>query len=237
MQIREKTETHLGIKMLAEEDRPREKMLLKGRSALSDAELLAILIGSGTVGESAVLLAQKILKDAGNNLHELGKQSLKELQKHKGIGEAKAITIAAALELGRRRQASDVPEKVKITASNDAYRVIAPFLYDLRHEEFWLIYLNRANMVIGKEQISSGGATGTVADLKLIFKKVIEANAVGFIAVHNHPSGQLTPSEPDKNLTKKMVESGKLLDLPLLDHLIISEKGYYSFGDQGLING
>jgi DNA repair protein RadC len=182
-----------------------------------------------------VLLAQKILKEAGNNLHELGKRTLKELQKHKGIGEAKAITIAAALELGRRRQASEVPEKVKILSSNDAYRVMAPLLYDLRHEEFWIIFVNRANMVIGKQQVSVGGTAGTVVDLKIIFKMILEANAVAFIAVHNHPSGQLKPSEADIELTKKMVASCKVLDLPLLDHLIISEKGYYSFGDEGMI--
>jgi DNA repair protein RadC len=231
----EKTMSQLGIKSLAEEDRPREKLLLKGKSSLSDAELLAILIGSGTPGESAVTLSQKILKDSENNLHELGKRSLKELQKHKGIGEAKAITIAAALELGRRRQLSDIREKTKITSSRDAWLLIAPLLNDLNHEEFWILYLSRANQVKAKECISVGGTAGTVVDLKIIFKKALEAQAAAIIAVHNHPSGNLKPSSADIELTKKMKAAGTLLDMPVLDHLIISERGFYSFADEGLL--
>jgi DNA repair protein RadC len=235
MQTYKKTEEITSLKMLAEDDRPREKMALKGRAALSDAELLAILIGSGTPGENVIVLAQKILQEANQNLHELGKRTLKELQKHKGIGEAKAITIAAALELGRRRQASEVPEKVQIVSSRDAFQVISPLLYDLRHEEFWIIYLDRANRVMGKAQISSGGTAATVVDPKMVFKSALDAHAQGIIAVHNHPSGQLKPSPADITLTKNLREIGKLLEMPLLDHLIVSEKGYYSFGDEGML--
>ncbi len=228
-------QTNLGIKSLAEEDRPREKMLLKGRTALSDAELLAILIGSGTPGESAVLLAQKILHEAGNNLHELGKRSIKELQKPKGIGQAKAITIAAALELGRRRALATPTERSVVRSSRDVYQLVAPVLNDLRHEEFWVIYLNRANHVLGKEQLSLGGTTGTVVDVKVVFKKALEANAISIIAVHNHPSGQLKPSQADIQLTKNLVAAGKVLDLPLADHIIVSELGYFSFADEGML--
>lgn len=224
-----------AITAWAEEDRPREKMLLKGRQALTDAELLAILIGSGSIGESAVALAQRILQAVDLNLHELGKCSLKDLQRFKGIGEAKAITIAAALELGRRRQLSDLREKPRITASRDAFQVIAPLLNDLHHEEFWLLMLNKANEVTARECLSKGGMAGTVVDVKMVYKTALDARAAGIIAVHNHPSGNLQPSQADLDLTKRLRKAGEVLDLTLLDHLIVSERGFYSFADEGLL--
>lgn len=228
--------THsLAISAWAEEDRPREKMLLKGRHALSDAELLAILLGSGSMGESAVGLAQRILSTVDNNLHELGKRSITELKRFKGIGEAKAITVAAALELGRRRQLSDLRERPRVSTSRDAYLAISTMLNDLHHEEFWLLFLNKANEIFSREQLSIGGSAGTVADVKIAFKMAIDAKASAIIAVHNHPSGNLKPSEADTQLTKKMREAGKILDIPLLDHLIISERGYFSFADEGIL--
>ena len=224
-----------AITAWAEEDRPREKMLHKGKQALTDAELLAILIGSGTVGESAVALSQKILAGSSNNLHELGKRSLKELEKFKGIGEAKAITIVAALELGRRRQLSDLRDRPTIGSSRDAYDAIASLLFDLGHEEFWLLFTNQKNEMTGRERLSSGGVAGTVVDMKMVFKMAIEAKAVGIIAVHNHPSGSLQPSQADIELTKRLRDAGKLLDIKLLDHLIVSERGYYSFADEDML--
>ncbi len=224
-----------SITRWAEEDRPREKMLLKGISALSDAELIAILIGSGVKGVSAVALGQHILASVENNLHDLGKRSVKDLQRFKGVGEAKAITIAAALELGRRRQLSDLRARPRISSSRDAFNVIAALLTDLHHEEFWLLLLNRANEVFARQQLSIGGASGTVVDLKLVFKTVLDARAAGFIAIHNHPSGNLEPSRADIELTEKLKQGGKILDLPMLDHLIVSERGYYSFADEGMI--
>lgn len=217
----------------AEEDRPREKLLLKGLDAVSDAELLAILIGSGSVGESAVALAQRILASVDNNLHELGKRSTKDLQRFKGVGEAKAVAIAAALELGRRRQLSDLRQRPRITCSRDAFNAIASRLTDLHHEEFWLLLLNRANEVFAREQLSIGGASATVVDLKIVFKAAIDARAAAIIAVHNHPSGNLDPSRADIELTERLKQAGKVFDLPLLDHLIVSERGYYSFADEG----
>ena len=222
-----------AITAWAEEDRPREKMLLKGKQALSDAELLAILIGSGTYGESAVAVAQGILASVDNNLNELGKRSLPDLQKFRGIGEAKAIAIAAALELGRRRQLSDLRERPRITHSRDAFNTIAPLLTDLHHEEFWLLLLNKANEVFARERLSTGGMSGTVVDIKMVLKAALDGKAAAFIAIHNHPSGNLQPSQADVDLTRKLKQSGAILDLPLLDHLIISERGYYSFADEG----
>ncbi len=219
----------------AEADRPREKMLLKGCQSLSDAELLAILLGSGSIGVSAVSLAQEILASVENNLHELGKRSIKELQRFKGVGEAKAISIAAALELGRRRQLSDLRDRPRVSASRDAFNAIAPLLTDLHHEEFWLLLLNKACEVVARTKLSSGGPAGTVADVKQAFKIALDAKASAIIAVHNHPSGNLKPSDADVDLTRKLKEAGKILDLPLLDHLIVSERGYYSFADEGMI--
>ena len=219
----------------AEEDRPREKMLLKGKQALSDAELLAILLGAGTVGENAVDLARRILHSVEHNLHELGKRSITDLQRFRGIGEAKAITIAAALELGRRRQLSDLKERPRINSSRDAHQAIAGLLYDLQHEQFWLLLLNKANEVMAREQLSSGGISGTVVDVKMVFKLALDARASGIIAVHNHPSGNLQPSQADIELTRRLRKAGEVLDVALLDHLIISERGYYSFADEGTI--
>jgi len=223
-----------GIRSWAEEDRPREKLLLKGGQALSDAELIAILIGSGTPGESAVDIGKSILKSAANNLNELGKLSVKDLMKFKGIGEAKAITIVAALELSKRRRVAEVKEKEKIAGSKDVYEYFH-HLADLRSEEFWVMYLNRANKIISAQKISQGGITGTVADTRIIFKNALDHFACGIILCHNHPSGNLTPSDEDKTLTKKLKQAGQLLDINTLDHLIISDAGYYSFADEGLL--
>ena len=223
-----------GIRSWAEEDRPREKLLLKGSPALSDAELIAILIGSGVPGESAVDVAKAILKSTSNNLNELGKLSVKDLMKFKGIGEAKAITIVAALELSKRRRVAEVKEKEKIAGSKDVFEYFH-HLADLRNEEFWVMYLNRANKIITAQKISLGGITGTVADTRIIFKNALDHFACGIILCHNHPSGNLTPSEEDKSLTKKIKQAGQLLDINTLDHLIISDAGYYSFADEGLL--
>jgi len=218
----------------AEEDRPREKMLLKGKLALSDAELVAILLGSGLPGENAVALAQRILASADHNLHELGRRSVDELQRFRGVGEAKAVAIAAALELGRRRQLSDLRDRPRVTTSRDAYNAIATLLNDLHHEEFWLLLLNKNNEITARSRMSTGGAAGTVVDLKMIFKTALDARATAFIAVHNHPSGSLSPSQADIELTRRLRKAGEVLDLPLLDHLIVSERGYYSFTDEGV---
>nr|WP_299422939.1 DNA repair protein RadC [uncultured Emticicia sp.] len=218
----------------AEEDRPREKLLLKGKAVLSDAELIAILIGSGTRELSAVDLSKLILQSVNNNLNELAKLSINDLMKFKGIGDAKAISIAAALELGRRRKESESLKKQKITSSADVYEAIRPYLMDLQHEQFWIILLNRANEVIRPQQISIGGVSGTVADPKIIFKAAIEHLASAIILVHNHPSGNLTPSQADKELTKKVKGGGQTLDIPVLDHLIFSNNGYFSFADEGI---
>lgn len=223
----------LSIKAWAEEDRPREKLRLKGKQSLSDAELIAILLGSGSREETAVGLAKRILSDVQHNLNDLGKRSLGELLKYKGIGEAKAISITAALELGRRRQLSQVRERPQVRSSRDAFRAIAPLLVDLPHEEFWILLLNRANRVMGREKISLGGVAGTVVDAKVVFRKAIEGLASSIILCHNHPSGNLRPSQADIDLTKKLVQAGKTLDVVVLDHLIVTDEGYYSFADEG----
>ena len=225
----------LKIKAWAEEDRPREKFQLKGKQSLSDAELLAVLLGSGSREETAVDLAKRILSEADNNLHALGKRSPGDLMRYKGIGEAKAITIAAALELGRRRQLSQVRERPQVRSSRDAFQAIAPILADLPHEEFWILLLNRANRVIGREQISLGGVTGTVVDAKVVFSKAIEWLACSVILCHNHPSGNKQPSQADIDLTQKLGQGGKTLDVVVLDHLIITDADYFSFADEGLI--
>ncbi len=231
------TSNKLPITTWAEADRPREKMLLRGKQNLSDAELLAIILGSGSREETAVSLAQRILQSVDNNLDQLGKRSIPDLIKgFKGVGEAKAIAITAAMELGRRRQLTDIKDKPKIISSKDAYNVIAPILMDLPHEEFWVIVMNRANRVLSREQISSGGTTGTVVDAKILFKRALGHEKVtSVILSHNHPSGNLMPSTSDIELTKKLKSAGKLLDIDVLDHLIIGERGYYSFADEGRI--
>jgi len=214
---------------------PREKLLLKGTSALSDAELIAILIGSGTAKLSAVDVAKKVLAHVENNLDNLAKLSVKDLMKAKGIGEAKAITIVAAMELGRRRKDQSPEEKPKIESSQSAFNLIKGDLQDLPHEEFWVLVLNRANRLIKKKRISEGGVSGTVADPKIIFKLAVDELASGIIVVHNHPSGNLKPSDSDINLTKKLKEAGKVLEVGVFDHLIVAHNKYFSFADEGLL--
>lgn len=225
----------LPISAWAEDDRPREKMLHKGRASLSDAELLAILLGSGSRHESAVDLAKRILHASGQNLTMLSKMSIADLMKFKGIGEAKAIAISAAMELGRRRQRAVFLDMPVIRCSGDAYQVLSPSLQDLGHEEFWMLLLNKANKVIGREQISIGGTDATVVDARIVFRKALEAKAVGMVVCHNHPSGTLRPSQADIDLTRRLKSSGDILGIPVLDHLIVSDQGYFSFMDEGLL--
>ena len=227
-------ENKLGIKSWAE-DRPREKLMEKGRHVLTEAELIAILIGSGSRDETAVELSKRILASVGNNLNDLGKLGVGELVKFKGIGEAKAISVMAAMELGRRRKETEVVKRDKISVSKDVYDIMQPVLLDLPHEEFWLLILNRANLVIKKELISRGGVSGTVVDTKIIFKAAIENYACSIVICHNHPSGNLKPSEADIRITKNIKDAGKLMEIPLLDHLIITENGFYSFLDEGMM--
>jgi DNA repair protein RadC len=223
------------INQWAEDDRPREKFLLKGKAALSDSELLAILIGSGTRNESAVQLCQRILAAANNNLNQLGKLSIKQLMEFKGIGEAKAIAIAAALELGRRRRSEDTVEWDKITSSKAVFNIMQPIIGELLHEEFWVLFLNNSNKVIHKAQLSKGGITGTIVDTRIIFKTALEYNAISLILTHNHPSGKLLASESDKDITRKLQLAGKQMDIMILDHVIITESSYYSFADEGIL--
>ena len=225
-----------SIKEWAVEDRPREKMMEKGIRSLSEAELIAILIGSGNSKESAVDLSRRILASVNNNLNELGKKSITDLIKDfKGIGEAKAITISAAMELGRRRKESDPAEKCKVITSSDAASIFKPLLSDLPHEEFWVLFLNRNNTMIDKKMVSQGGISGTVIDVRLILKLALEKLACSIILCHNHPSGNLVPSEADKEITRKIKEAGKHMDIPVIDHLIIGNGSYFSFADEGLI--
>lgn len=225
--------TSLKISHWAKEDRPREKLLLKGKAALSDAELIGILIGSGTVSLSAVDVSKLILKEVNNDLNELARLSVEDLKKFRGIGEAKAISIVSALELGRRRKESEPAKKLRITCSGDVFEIMKPHLLDLNHEEFWVVLLNRANLVIKKHPVSSGGVSGTIADPKMIFKSALENLASGIILVHNHPSGNLRPSEADIALTRKLKSAGAFLEIPVLDHLIFANAGYFSFADEG----
>jgi DNA repair protein RadC len=222
------------INQWAEDDRPREKFLLKGKSSLSDSELLAILIGSGSRNESAVQLCQRILFSANNNLNQLGKLSIQQLTEFKGIGEAKAISIAAALELGRRRRSEEAITLDKITSSKVVFEIMQPIIGELAHEEFWVLYLNNSNKVIHKAQLSKGGITGTVVDSRIIFKTALECNATSLILTHNHPSGKLLASEADKEVTKKLKLAGQQMDIFVLDHVIITENGYFSFNDNGI---
>ncbi|CAN5172153.1 DNA repair protein RadC [soil metagenome] len=224
-----------SIKNWAQGDRPREKLLYKGKLALTDAELLAILIGSGNSKESAVDLSKRILSTIGNNLNELGKLSFKQLTHFKGIGEAKALTIIAALELGRRRRGEEAIEKKKITSSNSVFEILQPVIGELDHEEFWILYLNNSNKIIEQYQISKGGITGTLVDVRITLRKALEVGAVSLILAHNHPSGNLNPSEADKQLTKKLKVAAESLDLKILDHIIVTEKSYFSFADEGLL--
>jgi DNA repair protein RadC len=225
----------LKITDWAVEDRPREKMIQYGTSTLSDAELLGILISSGTKDKSAVDLGRELLARVNNNLNALGKLEIADLTKIHGIGNARAVTIAAALELGRRRKLTEIPEVIQIKCSKDVADIFQPILSDLLHEEFWILFLNRSNRVISRMKLSQGGISGTVTDVRLVMKKAIETLASGIIVCHNHPSGNLNPSESDSKITQKIKEAGNLLDIQLLDHLIISDKDYYSFADNGLI--
>lgn len=226
----------LSIKSWAEEDRPREKLILKGKAALSDAELITILLRTGIKGNSALDISRKILSRVNGDLNELGKLSVADLKKmEKGLGDTKAITIVAALELGRRRQATAVREKPVMRCSKDMYDYMYADLSDLKHEEFYVLYLNKGNRPITYKQISTGGVSGTVADIKIILKHAIELLASGICAFHNHPSGNLKPSQADIELTRKLKEAARLMDIVLIDHLIIGEKNYYSFADEGML--
>lgn len=228
-------EPSFSIKNWNHTDQPREKLRDKGKASLSDAELVAILIGSGSKNESAVDLSKRILASVDNNLNALGKLSLKQLMVFKGIGEAKAISIAAALELGRRRGGEALVQKQKITSSQTVFHIMQPLLGELPHEEFWIIYLNNSNKIIQKNQLSKGGITGTLVDVRLVLKNALEVGATGLILVHNHPSGTLKPSEADKQLTRKLKLAGESLDIKVLDHVIITEKAYFSFADEAIL--
>ncbi|MCK8521646.1 DNA repair protein RadC [Aquimarina sp. D1M17] len=223
-----------SIKEWSENDRPREKLIVKGKNALSDAELMAILIGSGNREESAVDLSKRILASVDHKINKLCKLSVKQLMSFKGIGEAKAIAIVAGLELGRRRN-RDVAIESKITSSKDAYQIFNKYIGDLDHEEFWVLYLNNSNKVLQQKQISIGGKTGTLVDPKIVFRFALEYGASHLIIGHNHPSGVIKPSESDKKLTQKLKLAGESLDIKVLDHLIIGEKSYFSFADESLM--
>ncbi len=228
-------EGYLPITKWDEQDRPREKLLQKGKAALSDAELIGVLIGSGTRTLSAVELSRKILSQVDHDINKLAKLSVKDLMKFKGIGEAKAISIVSALELGRRRKNENGSVIAKITCSKDVYDDFKPQFLDLTHEEFWVMLLSRSNQVMKKVPISTGGVSGTAVDPKIIFKKALEELASGVIVAHNHPSGNLKPSKSDIDITKKLVEAGKMLEVPVLDHIIFTNNGYFSFADQSMI--
>ncbi len=231
----ENYDNKISIKSWAEEDRPREKLSAQGRRALSDAELIAILIGSGSRTESAVELSKRILHHYGNDLNNLGRASINELSRFKGIGEAKAISIIAALEIGRRRNETETKMLDTISGSKDAYNIIRRHLMDSNHEEFWVLMLNQSGRVIAKELISRGVIAGTVADPKIIFNLALQHSATSIVMAHNHPSGNLKPSQLDIDLTKKIVNAGKMLDMNVLDHLIITNDGFYSFADEGTL--
>jgi DNA repair protein RadC len=225
----------LKITEWAVEDRPREKLIQKGTSGLTDAELLAILIGSGTRDKSAVDLGRELLGIVNNNLNSLGKLTINDLKKIRGIGPARAVTIAASLELGRRRKLAEAQYIQQIRSSKDVADIFQPLLSDLLHEEFWILFLNRSNKVINRMKLSQGGISGTVTDVRIIMKQAVECLASGIIVCHNHPSGNLNPSESDSKITQKIKEAGNLMDIQLLDHLIISDKDYYSFADNGVL--
>lgn len=228
-------ENKLTIKFWAEEDRPREKLQLKGKHSLSDAELVAIIIGSGNAKESAVELSRRILASVNNNLFELGQKTIEELMQFNGIGEAKAISIMAALEIGRRRSASEATVQDKIITSKHVFQMMSPILSDLKHEEFWVIYLNRNNRFIAKHQLSVGGVAGTVTDAKIVFNIALKELASSIVLCHNHPSGNLKASDSDVLMTKKIRQAGEFLDIRLLDHVIIAHQNYTSMADEGLL--
>ena len=224
-----------SIKNWADDDRPREKLVQKGSFVLSDAELIAILIGSGSRNESAVELSKRILASVNHNLNELGNLSVNQLMRFKGIGEAKAVTIAAALEMGRRRRIEDTSKITKIKSSHDVFELLYPLIGELQHEEFWIVYLNNSNKVVHKAQLSKGGITGTLVDVRLVLKKALELGAVGIVLAHNHPSGTLQPSTADKQITEKLKVASEALDIKILDHLILARQQYLSFADKGIL--
>ncbi|HLT52186.1 MAG TPA: DNA repair protein RadC, partial [Arenibacter sp.] len=225
--------TSFSIKNWSDDDKPREKLVYKGYSVLSDAELIAILIRSGSPNESAVGLSKRILAAVDNNLNELGKLSLEQLKQFNGIGEAKAVSIMAALEIGRRRRGEEALKITRITSSKSVYELLQPKMGELPHEEFWIVYLNNSNKILFAGQQSKGGITGTLVDVRLVLKRALELGAVGLILAHNHPSGTLKPSEADKQITKKLKSASEALDIKILDHLIITHKEYFSFADEG----
>lgn len=227
--------TSFPIRSWSEEDRPREKLMSKGKSVLTDAELIAILIGSGSRNETAVSLSQRLLNASSNNLNAFGKVSVTQLMTFKGIGEAKAITLVAAMELGRRRREEDALHLIKIMSSKSIFDIMHPIVGELPHEEFWIIYLNNSNKVIHKCQLSKGGITGTVVDIRLIFKLALEHCATSIILCHNHPSGTLIASDADKQITRKIKLAGEHLDIRILDHVIVTETSYFSFADDGIL--
>jgi len=230
-----KKSSSFSIKNWNLDDRPREKLLAKGKAVLSDAELIAILIGSGSRDESAVALSQRILASTQNNLKALGKLDVDTLMEFKGIGEAKAITIVAALELGRRRGGEEALRRKKITSSQSVFELMQPIIGELPHEEFWIIYLNNSNKVLQTTQLSKGGITGTLVDVRLVLKTALQVGAVGLVLTHNHPSGTLKPSAADKSLTQKMKTAGESLDIKVLDHVIVTENAYFSFADESIL--
>ena len=225
----------MSLKFLAEDDRPREKFMMKGRSALSDSELLAIIMGSGSRNESAVELARRILESVGNNWHQLSLLNINDLMKFKGVGEAKAISIATALEIGRRRSLQEIPESKIIRGSQDSYRFFSPYLSDLRTEEFWAVFLNSNNKVLHYGKLSSGGISQAMVDIRILFRTALEHYATAVIIAHNHPGGSLTASQEDIAITKQILQAGNILNIKLLDHLIITQTAYFSFADEGLV--
>ncbi len=229
------SENNKGIKSWAEDDRPREKLILKGKAALSDAELIAILIGSGSRNETAVDLAKRILASVQNNLNELGRLSVNDLTQFKGIGEAKAISIITALELGKRRRHEEAVERKKVESSQHVFDVMQPIIGDLPHEEFWVLFLNNHNKIMVKSCISKGAINGTLADVRIILREAIGHQATAIILAHNHPSGNQKPSLADQKITKKIKEAGTIMDISVLDHIIVCEQSFFSFADEGLL--
>lgn len=224
-----------GIKAWAVEDRPREKMIRRGISALTDGELIAILISSGNSKESAIDLSRRIMETVHHNLHELGKLNCDELTHFRGIGKAKAVTLLAAMELGRRRNQSEALENGQVKGSKDAANYLRPEIGDLSHEEFWVLFLNRQNKILGKQKLSQGGMTGTVIDVRLVLKLALEKHATSLIFAHNHPSGNLEPSDADRKITRQLKEAAALMEIPVIDHLIVTQSGYFSFADEGML--
>ncbi len=223
------------IKEWSEEDKPREKLLLKGISALTDVELIAILLRSGNNNMNAVDLARKIMKDNSSSLYNLGKLSINDLMKYKGVGQAKAVSIVAALELGKRRSYSDTIKQEAINSPDDVFNYIYPIIGDLRYEEFWVIFLNKANKIIKKHKIGQGGISNTAVDIRLIMKNALDNFAVGIILCHNHPSGNIKPSNKDIDLTNKIQKAANILQINLLDHIIVGSKKFFSFKDKNII--